>query len=208
MADYTMQAVLLADTGNTEDVNVNNFAITDTGLLDATEAGQWRDAIKTFYDDCVTLGALKGRAQTGHYVKIYDALGTAPNYPLFELSFALTANPTGIEMPAEVALAVGYANTVANSVPRARRRGRIYVSEWSEASNDGGRPTSSTFVGLVDAYLDYVTTVNAITGIECGVWSRSNSVCYPVDLLYCDNEWDTMRSRGGKATIRQPRLVP
>lgn len=198
------QVQLLSKTGASEDTLVNGFAFQATGLtLSLTDANSFVDAVKGFYDDVRTLGGCRGLEQNNHLVKIYDISGVAPNYPLYEIQFNLASAVQSISLPMEVALAVSYANLSETSVPRARRRGRIYISGWSDASNDAGRPTSAVYEGLAQAYDDYITAVNTVTALTAGVWSRVDGLVYEIETTWCDNEWDTQRRRGGRPTARE-----
>lgn len=202
MANYYAQVIIAAATGNTEDVNVNNFAVAVDGDISTGQIDDWGDAIIAFYEDCKNNSAMRGRAQTGHRIKFYAADGSVPNYPIDERAWQFAAAVGTVEMPDEVALCASYMNNSSTTVPRARRRGRIYISGWTEARNDVGRPASAAVSQLANDYKDYADAVNAVTGLSAGVWSRVNATVYPIETVWVDNEWDTMRSRGGKATTR------
>lgn len=208
MASYYAQTTLLTADANPENYQSNTFAIGQIGTLDLTDANTWTGYIKAFYDDVASVGALKGLAQNGHLVKIYDVAGTAPNYPLFEINFNLASAPAATDLPQEIALCVSYYASAATSVARGRRRGRIYVSGWVEGSNAEGRPNSTAVNGLLDAFTDYVTSTNTLDSLSAGVWSRTNATVYPIDTVWVDNEWDTQRRRGGKPTSRETWLLP
>lgn len=205
---YYATVTLAAASGNPEDVAVNTFAVGQIGTVDAALATTWSGLLKNFYDACWAAGALRGFADVGHVVKIYDIPNPKPLYPIFERTFSLTNNPGGPDMPEEVALCVSYKNTLANTVPRARRRGRIYISGWVEARNAAGRPDATAIPGLLNAYSGYVQAFNALGTLKAGVWSRTNATVYPVDTISVDNAWDTMRSRGSKATTRSTFVLP
>lgn len=196
------QVTLLAASGNTEDNQVNGFAA-DGAVTGASDFDDWRTALKTFYDTVYGLGGLRGIAQNNHIVKFYDITLPPPNYPIAERTFNLASAPAAIDMPLEVALCVSYKNTVNNAVPRPRRRGRIYISGWTEGANLVGRPGTTQYQGLANAYADYVADLNVIGTLEAGVWSRVDQIVYPIDEVWCDNEWDVQRRRGGKPTTRQ-----
>lgn len=208
MTSYFAQSIVRRSSGQSEDDMVNTFACGQIGNLDLTYATSWAATIKAFYEEVKTSGGMRGCAQNGHLVKIYTVGAVAPNYPLFELPWAFDAAPTGIELPMEVALCASYSNTLATTVPRARRRGRIYLSGWSELANAEGRPQSGAYAALALSYKDYAVAFNALGTLDAGIWSRANATVYPVDTFWSDNEWDTMRSRGGKATIRSTQLLP
>lgn len=202
MADIFAQVTLQAASGDTADNQVNGFAITEGGTPATADLDTWAVAIKDFYEAVKAVGGMKALAQNNHLVKFYDILGTAPNYPIYETTFNFATAPSAIDLPLEVSLCVSYRNTVLNSVPRARRRGRIYLSGFGEGQNMTGRPISSLYQGCADAYAAYVADVNAIATFEAGVWSRTDQVVYPIDECWTDDEWDTQRRRGTKATAR------
>jgi hypothetical protein len=202
MANYYAIAALAASSGETADVNVNTFAFEAPDVFTPTEGEFVTDAIKAFYDTIHPLGALRGRAQNGHVVKIYAAVTTTPNYPVDENGFNLAGSAVAVDLPLEVNLCVSYACDSAVIVPRARRRGRIYISGFGEALNTVGRPEAVIIEGLADAYQAYCDTINADPDFVACVWSRANASLYPIERVWVDNEWDTMRSRGGKSTSR------
>lgn len=208
MGRYFAQATLLAASGNTEDAQVTGFSAGQIGDLDLAYAEDWRDVIQEFFRDLRGGNATRGLADVGHTVKFYDIEGSPPNYPLFELPFSFLTAAATIDMPLEVNLCISYQNLQAVTIPRARRRGRIYISGWTESSNIDGRPHSSNVTSTLNAFTDYVTAFNAIGTLVASIWSRTNGTTYPIEQVWVDNEWDTMRSRGGKATSRSTWTLP
>lgn len=200
------QVTLITKSTNTADYQSNGFYVSDSGYTTA-ELDAWAAAIKTFYDDCYTDGALRGFNQNNHIVKFYDVGGAPPNYPVYETTFNLTTNPGNIELPMEVALAVSYKNNSQNTVLRARRRGRIYISGWASARNAVGRPDNAAFQGVSTAYTDYCDTVNTIGSLTAVIYSRVQNITCEVEEVWADNEWDTQRRRGGTATTRSTNTV-
>lgn len=203
-----MQTTLLTADGDAENYQSNVFAIGQLGVLDLTAAVAWVDLVRTFYDGCYTAGALRGLQRMNHVAKIYEIGAGPPNYPVFELNFNLTPTPAAIDLPMEVALCVSYYASLATTVARARRRGRIYISGWTEVVNNAGRPATANITALLDAYTDYVQAVPGIGSFDAGIWSRANGLVYAVDTVWVDNEWDTQRRRGGKPTARQTWTAP
>jgi len=110
--------------------------------------------------------------------------------------------PGALDLPAEVTLCISYANDSDTTVSAKRRRGRIYLSGFSEASNTAGRPISAVLTGLSDAYRDYVEAANLLSGVTACVWSRANGALYPIERVWVDNEWDIQRRRGRRYTTR------
>nr|CRY97424.1 hypothetical protein [uncultured prokaryote] len=208
MANYYAQTSLAAVTGNTEDAASNTFAVETDSLIVSLDIAAWTTAIENFYSAAYSAGALRGYTQAGSGVKFYDCNTPQPNYPIDEDSLSWTGVSTPTDLPAEVSLCVSYANDTATAVPRARRRGRIYINGWTETSNDAGRPDSADVTAMSTAFGAYCDALYAFGGIRPGVWSRTNATVYPIQRVWVDNEWDTMRSRGGKSTARVTVLVP
>jgi len=70
MANYFATANLAAQTGESADINVNTFAFIGPNVFTVTEGEFIKDTILAFYTELRTAGALLGRAQNGHLVKI------------------------------------------------------------------------------------------------------------------------------------------
>lgn len=208
MTNYYAQTTLLTQDANPENFQSNVFALGQVGSLSLTDAGNWRDYIKTFYDDCYSAGALRGIAQNNHLVKIYEIGQPKPNYPVYELNFNLASAPAATDLPQEVSLCVSYYASQATTIARARRRGRLYISGWTESVNVTGRPNVGGQSGLLDAFTDYVLACDGFTNLTAGVWSRTNGTVYEIDTAWVDDEWDTQRRRGGKPTSREEWTKP
>ncbi len=207
MPNYYATTSILSNTGASRDTVSNNFAVIAEADITSGQMDDWADAIAGFYDDCRAASAMLGRAQNGHGIKFLAADGSVPNYPIQENSFNFPTAPGPIQLPNEVSLCVSYIADSPSGVPRARRRGRIYISGWNEDVNTSGRPTSAYIELLVDAYRDYAEAVNGISGLTAGVWSRVGATVYALNRCWVDNEWDTMRSRGGRATSRTELVI-
>lgn len=208
MGRYAAQVTLISATGNAEDNQSNTLAAGQIATLDATYATNWTSIIAAFYDDLRVAGALKGMAQNNHLIKYYDIEAPAPNYPLFEQTFNLAAAPAAVDLPQEVALCISYSNTLATTIARGRRRGRIYVSGWGESTNTAGRPTDAVCDATLACFEDYVLAFNALGTLEASIWSRVGQTTYPIQEAHVDNEWDTQRRRGGSSTYRSEWTLP
>lgn len=207
MANYHVIVTLQASSGETADNQVNTFAFESTGGLDSASAGAYTLLLKDFYDALVPCGALCGIAQNGHVVKYYNAVTTVPNYPLFTNTFNRDDSAAAIDLPEEVSLCISYANDSETTISPKRRKGRIYISGWTEASNTAGRPVSASTTPMLAAYVAYVEAANVLSGVTACIWSRAEGALYPIERVWVDNEWDTMRSRGGKSTARSTTMI-
>lgn len=202
MAIYYAQSVVQSLTGDSADSSSNTFAWNVASPLDDAVVDDLAAAMSGFYQDLVAGGMMFGYSPLGAIAKFLVATTAVPNYPLFQRNISWGGANNSVELPEEVALCASYANDTLTSVSPKRRRGRIYISGHSASNNTSGRPTTATQTALATAYRDYVDACNDITGVTAGVWSRTDAVVYNVERIWVDNEWDTMRSRGGKSTAR------
>lgn len=127
-------------------------------------------------------------------VKAYN-LGSAPNYPVGEA--VKNAGQTGTSAgPREVALCLSYYRE--RNVPR--QRGRIYLPNFGTLPFTAVRPTTAQRQKV----LDLATALTGVGGVDVD-WiqhSTADGSSGKVTDAYCDDEWDTMRRRGLKATTR------
>lgn len=161
-------------------------------------------------------------------IKVYD--DSAPGSPLAEATqLAMrAANGGGYNLPREVALCLSFRAEYQNALeqgpddadpdfaperPRSRRRGRIFEGPWTTQTvqlGDSPRPINNIMLSL----LDYGSKLFAIRnnaaflglGLEWVVLSKETvggPTTKPVRFAYVDNEWDTQRRRGLKATTRE-----
>jgi hypothetical protein len=130
-------------------------------------------------------------------LKAYDAAKTPPNYPLATASAPGTPPSSGC--PREVALCLSYYSTY----NRPRFRGRLFIPATFLTSVVQVRPTD----GLMDNVLDFGRLV-----LHQGMPSQTNWVVWShvenksqggVSDIWCDDEWDTIRSRGLASTQRK-----
>ena len=207
--NFYAQVSIAQASGDPADTTTNVWALQKGSEMTAQQATAWTVNLKAFYDTMNTGPALCGASTTGHLVKVYKTGGQKPNYPLFEEQFSLATAPDPVSLPREVALCVSYSNTEFPSVPRARRRGRIYIPGWVNTANAGGRPTPSAVGSLTAAFSGYMSSmVGGNIDWYPGVWSRVTQDVYPLTEAHVDNEWDTQRRRGTKPTIRTAVIMP
>ena len=127
-------------------------------------------------------------------VKVYDALKAPPNYPLYTTtngtSFATTAKPR------EVAMCLSYYSTY----NRPSYRGRLYIPAGLIPGGMVLRPTQSQ----IDSVISWKNVLGKGLPAQHNwvVWSKKLQQANGVSHVWCDDEWDTVRSRGLKSTIR------
>lgn len=102
-------------------------------------------------------------------------------------------------VPREVALALSFYSE--RNLPR--QRGRLFIPAFLVSGSPGLRPTTAdmnTLLNLADA-------LSGLGGsnVDWSVYSRLDDVHRKVSMAWVDNEWDTVRSRGLRATTRVSR---
>jgi hypothetical protein len=129
-------------------------------------------------------------------VKAYDAQGTPPVYPAGE-DTAVLGNFGISSSPREVALCLSFFST--RNIPR--QRGRLYIP----GPLIGGQPGVVPSTNQQDKVAALVPIFTDLGGVDVDwcIWSRRDQVARPVTNWWIDNEWDTVRSRGLRATGRQ-----
>lgn len=147
------------------------------------------DALKARLKTLTIIGG-----STTFTVKVYNAEGPPPHFPLGEASQGTAFTPTF--EPNEIALCLSYYA----QWNRPRFRGRLYIPKAFISGTAAKVPTSGQRdeVGL---------WANALgkglpSGDYMGVWSRVNHSFAQVTNWFCDDEWDTVRSRGLRSTAR------
>jgi hypothetical protein len=131
-------------------------------------------------------------------VTAYDAEGTPPVYPAGDAT--VNAGVAGsTDGPREVAVCLSFYSE--RNIPR--QRGRLFIpyGVLGVVGNiTGVRPNSATQVKVGD-----LAAIFADLGgldVDWVVWSRADQEARPVSNWWVDDEWDTMRSRGLRATSR------
>lgn len=159
--------------------------------------------LKDFYDDISASYWSTFIAQNGHDVKLSLLPGTPPNYPFFEGTFNLAANPSGTELPNENAICLSFQGARSAGLPQARRRGRVYLGPWGTTANTAGRPTAALVTQIATAATTLQTAAAAVaTAGGLAVWSTVDQAPVIVDDGWIDNAWDTQRRRGLLYTAR------
>lgn len=128
---------------------------------------------------------------------------------------------TSGSLPNEVAIALSFRAAIAGIAeeagaqrPRSRRRGRIYVGPvtYSTVGNDATSKEPHVLVAVREAMLDAYDSAHGIwdgpaSNIRHGIFSRVDGVLRIVEQVSVDNEFDTIRTRGRRASLRMTRAV-
>ena len=152
------------------------------------------DALKTNLIAVAAIGAARPFT-----VKIYDALKPPPSYPL-----GVATNGTGqwdTDDPSEVALCLSYYA----AFNRPSTRGRLYIPAAMITGALGLRPTAAQITQVLE--FRNVFTSGLPAGAKWNTYSPTTGASEPVTNCWVDDEWDTVRSRGQRATTRQTATV-
>jgi hypothetical protein len=131
----------------------------------------------------------------GVETKCYDMADAEPR-PVKATGAWVQGNQTSTgATPREVSLCLSYYSQ--RNIPRFR--GRLFIGPWNFAEE---RPNVSAINSLVTLASDMA----AIGGLDVdwGLWSPTRNEFSKITNGWVDNEWDTQRSRGLKATSRTP----
>nr|CRY97191.1 hypothetical protein [uncultured prokaryote] len=153
------------------------------------------DALKTNLTNSGQLGA-----NMPFKIKIYDAEKPAPNYPIADAE-----NGTGYTVtnfPREIALCLSYYSTY----NRPSYRGRLFVPFFFVGGPLGLRPTQTQQLNV----LTFANTFgsNLPNQHTWSVYSKKMKRAWTISDAWCDNEWDTVRSRGLRPENREVVSVP
>lgn len=135
-------------------------------------------------------------------LKAYDAEKAPPSYPLAIASQGGT--PASGASPREIALCLSYYSTY----NRPRYRGRLFLP-YNLLS--GGAPSlrpGTTQRNLVIDFAKLVLSKALPASTNWVVWSTVDRKAYGVTDAWCDDEWDTVRSRGLAPTTRTTATIP
>jgi len=133
-------------------------------------------------------------------IYVYSLDTPPPSYPLAEAHHAGTFSSIGV--PHEVALCLSYyagANRPSN-------RGRLYLPMMFVGGTLDKRPTTAQMTNVV-AKAD-IFGKNLPANTYWTVYSRKHKTGYRVTNVWCDDEWDTVRSRGLRGTTRITGTIP
>lgn len=129
-------------------------------------------------------------------VRIYDAQGTPPVQPIGNVTKNVGVVGQSAQ-PREVALCLSYYSGI--NMPK--RRGRLYMPAALLDFQSAQRLPSTANIAQGTALAGILQALGG-TNVDWVVYSRVDDAAHPVTNYWIDNEWDTMRSRGGRATTR------
>jgi hypothetical protein len=195
-------------------VNTMHFESDDFGL--SVNGDGLANRIVAFYQAIGPLGFSSTLAGTGK-VELYEFDDPKPRVPVITQIFNHGKRSSGL--PAEVALCLSFRGSLTSGGTPSRRRGRIFLgplsSEISTAiqPNVDYRPSETFLTATINAantmargasgtyrLAIYSPTTTAQGGSMDTAWTDA-------DFFWMDDAFDTIRSRGSKATRRWTRTI-
>ena len=183
-----------ADTILPRDRVINTLYVNDTIANEfpgSTDGHQLADDLLTIYDTQFS-SQVTSRERS---VKVYG-LGAPPQFPIAEVTRNSGVGPPATPIPREVALCLSYDNTP--NLPRPR--GRSDVPAWWLTTSPGNRPATTEMQKLMDLAAAFGNLGGV--DIDWSVHSKVAGTTEKVTNYWVDDEWDTQRRRGLKATRR------
>jgi len=208
MAHIAAQCVFPYASGLPTDVQTNTFHF-DIVVADPTpQLAAITAALTTFYDQVHAApgGWANYIVWTSAHVNYYFMDSPLPRIPITHQLDMTTVSAASSLIPAEACVAMSFhGSALAGEVP-ARRRGRVYLGGFALLMTSSSLVTpprlDSTIVNNIqNAGEVLMNSLNGPEVIWC-VWSQVNSELVPVEGGWVDNEPDTQRRRGIKATVR------
>jgi len=191
MSDIAVIARLRSSTGLPRDDIVNVFHFGGLGVAESFD--DYTQPLGQAYLDHLAprLGGVNQVTTTA-----YDLADAMPRPPQNVRVLALPGIPAS--GPREVAVCLSY--FADRNLPR--NRGRVYLGPWSGGATGQDRP--GTPVTDIDAFATAVHAIPSDVADWC-VYSVRDHTMKPITDIWIDNEWDTQRRRGMRATVRNAR---
>lgn len=210
MSRIRAQVTIPYSSGMPEDVVVNTFHFLTAGTpMTGGEQAALSTAIEAFYNGensgagssiANALAHTLSRVANAVNIDYFDLAEAEPRVPVGSSNFTLGAAGQASTGPTEVALCASYTAEAISGVPQARRRGRIYIGPFNLA-HLFERPSLGLRERLGEAGTGLISA-SGVAGAPWCVYSRVGDAFAQIISGWVDDEWDTMRSRGRRATTR------
>lgn len=215
MADMRFDVVLPYFTNIPKDVAVNTFHFQKLGDWDEAVAENICNGLVDFYNEAIAgntlakyLSCVIKRSSNACTIKGYDLGDAEPRPPRKVFNWTLGAATGSTTLPLEVACCASYqADRVAGQA-QARRRGRLFIGPLDPSANNAGGTSSfpqpaTAFVNRLNSgMVELQATFPPLGEAVWSVFSRKNDDMYNVTNGWVDNDFDTQRRRGPKASSR------
>lgn len=202
MVDWLVQVALPFKNSTPNDVSVNtwSFQVPNGDEDDLAQVGGFMQA---FYEG-IAARLSPALDLTNARGKFYDRADPDPRTPVFDETFDLGEANTGGILPEECACCLSFQAVLTSGTPAARRRGRVFLGPLADTTLEGSTRSAintATLTTIRDAYIAAQESIT-LAGVFHQVWSTTDNVGRTVVRAWVDNAFDTIRSRGPRATTR------
>lgn len=198
MPDYRCQVSLDTSSHQSEDRITNTWHFGANGTIDLADVVA---NVNLFYNTIDHLFS-KDVMDSGHTLKFYDLAQAEPRVPvLVDTSLALVVDGVRDPAPRETAMCLSFKSFYQSGIPPARRRGRVYLGPFSNLIIGlNARPGDAPLGAIRDAGAALLYASSAANNWQWNIYSRVDHASWPVTAGWVDDEFDTQRRRGLRAT--------
>lgn len=215
MAHLFCQVVMPYFTKLPKDVAVNTFHFRTPGDDLPEEAAEAAQRITIFYNNtygsmthplAYYLSPVIDRTTDACTIKVFDMADAKPRTPIYQEDWTLGASASTKGLPSEVAAVFSFQGARMSGHAQSRRRGRLFIGPLGEEALTFG--SASAFPSLAGGLISNGVAAAhnlAVAGVWLPIWcvySRVNDNLVTVTNGWLDNDFDTQRSRGPRATTR------
>lgn len=202
MATYLSQVTIPMDTLVPKDSVMNTFHVECSGSDLPAARAAWHAALVAFYNNVSDVYSVIV-AQNGWTHKMYDLSQPKPRAPVESFTWNIATNPTGAELPHELAICMSFQAARQSGVPQSRRRGRIFLGPVDTGGITAAL-VATTMQATIKAAGAALLAASQSSGIfDWIVWSETAGTGATVTDGWIDNAVDVQRRRGIAATNRQ-----
>jgi hypothetical protein len=197
-----MHIMHAADALAADDV-VNTYHVVAPDTYDISTGWTAVDtAIKTFYNFMLAYTSVDYNAHRG--IKWYNLADPQPRVPIHVIDYTYTGTIGTTSAPHEVSLAVSFHAQIFSGDVGRRHRGRVYLGPFTALTASVARPGSSSVTAIAGAFdtMRLAIPSGTSSNVHLAVYSRKDNVAREVIGGYIDDEWDTQRRRGMRASSR------
>jgi hypothetical protein len=210
------------DSGLPKDQFVNTFYFSTSGAATETDYDNIQTLLGDFWTDdpagadLPLLDHMSGIADgAGASLKIYDMGDAEPRSPVrvHPFYYGSTGGAGLSNLPAEVAVCLSYSADPVSGIPVGSLRGRVYIGPlntncMTASSSVYPSQVKATFVTtLKDCGARLAFQASTLYDLTWGLWSAKLHSFHKITLCWVDNEFDTQRRRGGRATARESAVI-
>lgn len=172
---------------------ITNTVYFDDFNVDPTSGTDWQ----AFADDVRNVFRARASIPAGYGVetKVYNMADAEPRPIKATGAYQASTGASGTGAPREVALCLSYFSE--RNLPRFR--GRLYIGPWTNTVT-----IERVDPNQINTLLTLSSGLQGIGGadVDWGLWSPTRGAFSKITAGWVDNEWDTVRSRGLKASTR------